>query len=745
MRRNIYRTSARELALIATVLILVFCAGLASYAQSTVSGTITRAGVPCPNARVVLADNSGTIFTALTDSNGNYIISNMVNGTYIFTANALKATAVEQTVTVNSGDNITLTVDLAYGHTPLYDDFSGTSVDMDKWEKFNADNPLLGNPGEATVSTTDGMLNISAAANKGGLISKNPVPKNCTIEYVMPKHYAGTDQCFTIIKDKVSHYSNYVTVQDKGNVTTEANLIAYNNTTSSAWTRNNNYDVVYPAKITILKTGCHFDFFINGALKYCLSPTITDEAYIYLYGNTMTDGGTTAYFDDIYAGATVPVTVNSVAETRTAAADTYHTISNVVVTASFDNAFWVESSDRSSGIKVISTEKPRLGKRMTIYGKIVRQNGEVAIQAEDTVTGDTVTTKPTAVAITGKVAKELDKAGASAQGLFVKVTGKVTEIVTNTENTKIAGYYLDDGSGITAGSHKGLYVKMADCITLPVGTINVGDFITREGPLTIYMADSTTPVPSIIATRGLEYGPVGFVAYNDVVYSPAYPDGGSKITHYSCVDNPDVNDDFAGGPLKDYATGNYVGESAVVTVPNTISLRGLQSAAGGNPTAGDAVTYFTDGNGNTIVNLVGCIYTDKNYDTIPIYGWYFDMTFYGLDPNAYYEFVSTVDRNESRNLPIRYIIYDYAERTYACSSFLGLSSYYYSKQSDDSCIMSSGDYQNTAGCVARWINIKPLPSGTFRVRMNSPYVQEGYGPGAFRLRKQAGWETPPIY
>ncbi|MEN6519527.1 MAG: carboxypeptidase regulatory-like domain-containing protein [Armatimonadota bacterium] len=758
MRRNIYGSSVLKLALIVTVLVLVFCAGLASYAQSTVSGTITRGGVPCPDARVILTDTAtGSYVAARTNVFGCYSITGVATGDYTFTANALRAVpVVDKAVSVND-TQVTVSVDLTFGDTPLFDDFSGTELDVcnpsdptgnqsSRWVLYNA----FGSQEGVGASIENGSLRIDATQNMGGVISRNPFPKYGTFEFVWPKRYEGTDQCFTLIKDKspydsyVNNYTNYFTVQDIGStVASLAYAKGYNNSTTREWTRSTAYGLYYPTKVTILKTGSYLDFFFlnNICMKSSDSAMVADEVYVYLYGNEASGATTVAFFDDIYAGATVPVTVSNVIEARSAATGNKVAIGKAVVTASFDDAFWVESLDRSSGIKVISTAKPTVGKGVIIKGTVVRENNEVALQAEDVVIGGTVTTTPFAVAITGKAANEYNKAGATAQGMIVKVTGKVTEVVTDTENISIEGYYLDDGSGITAGTHKGLYVKIADFITLPASVVNQGDFITIEGPLTVAAVDNGTYlVPSIVAARGLDYGPVGFIAYNDVVQSPKYPSfGGPNITHYSALGNDNVADDFPGGPLKDYATGNYIGESAVVTASGTVSE--LQQEDGGNPVTGDAKTYFTDELGNWIVDFRGCLYTPEGtYES-----WWVDVTFYGLDPKALYEFVGTVDRNESRNLPVLFRISDFAACDYACSDIT--PSYSASKVSETGIYYGSGiPSSHDSGYVARWINIKPLPNGTFKVRSNCASVaQGGYGIGGFRLRKQAGPEVPPTY
>ncbi|MEN6372527.1 MAG: carboxypeptidase-like regulatory domain-containing protein [Armatimonadota bacterium] len=744
MRRNLRTTSAYKLTLMAAVLALVFCVGLASYAQ-TVSGTVTRGGVPCPDARVILVNNSrldeGAVMTTRTDANGYYSFTGgiFIGGTCTLTVNAIKAVPVIDQV-INITDNeMTANVDLTYGQTPLYDDFSGASVDMNKWELFNGQADETSTDVTA-VSTENGMLKLEPSPVRGGIISTAAFPKYGSYEYVLPQTHSGTNQCFCIIKDKVSGLANFVDLQDQSGSATNPYLNGFNDALDSPkFLQSGALPYPYPAKVTVLRTGYYYDIFVNNVWLASTSTwdsinavdKIPDNAYIYLYGYEASDATTPtiAYFDNIRAGAAVPVTFNTVAEARAAAVDASVTINNVVVTASTSDAFWVENTDRSAGIKVISTAKPAVGQKALISGKIVKQNNEVALQADD-ISAAGNSSIPAAVAVTGKVAKELDKAGASAQGLFVKVAGKVSETPDN-DGTYITGYYLDDGSGIVAGTHKGLYVKLADFVKLPVGSINAGDFLSKEGPMTVFMADSTTPVPSVITTGTLANSSSTFTAYNDIGYLAAYG-AAPNITKYSFMNVDYTSNVVPGGLLMDYATGNYVAEGATVS---TYGLNEIQWCGGVeelDSTDTDLQKYFADNtdplNPKWMVNFVG------TPSTRTIVGWWEDITFFGLDPNALYEFVGTVERQEAAyySANILVSINDFADRTYAGSVTA-------TKVDENTINFNASD--NSAGNVARWINIKPA-NGTFRIRTKSTSTGRGYALAAFRLRKQAGVETP---
>lgn len=727
MRRITYASSAAKLVLISVILVLVLCTGL--FAQTTITGVVTRGGIPCPNARVVLSDNFGaTTLTARTDANGNYSFPDVIIffGTeFTITFNAINAVPViNQAVDTSLESPIIVDVDLTYGKTPLLDDFSGTAVDMydeltnptGKWEFFNS----TGETDGIVVNATDGILNIEPVTGRAGIISRSTFPKYASYEFVLPKRYVGTNQCFTIIKDKVSNYANFIDIQDEAASSTSPYLQCFDASGTKFLAATGL--PAYPTRIIVLRTGNYYDVFANGSWYGMGSTdTIPDEAFIYMYGYEAEGGTTTAYFDDIRAGTTVPVTFSSIANARTAANNTLLSINNAIVTASYNDCFYVEAADRSAGIKVESTAKPAKGSNALISGKIVRQNREVVLQATEVITGGS-STVPFAVAVTGKTAAELDKDGASAQGLIVKVAGTVSEPPTN-DGTKVTGFYLDDGSGIIAGTHKGIYVKLDPSMNLPLGIINSGDFITREGPLSVYMADGTTPVPSITTSKGMDFIPT-FTAYNDLANIPSYASS-PNCTFYSFKDESYTENIVPGGLLKDITTGNYVAERVTITGSGMTELQ----YAGDHPAAGsDAEKYFADLtnplNRVWYANLIGVPW-GTSYAS-----WYEDITFEGLDPNALYEFVGSVNRGESTTATTRFTISGQVDRTYACS--VGAT-----KESDDACTFITGN--NSVGNVARWINIKPSPDGSFRVR--SSWVSGGYGKGyaiaVFRLRKQA--------
>src|SRR5690606_27508468 len=78
------------------------------------------------------------------------------------------------------------------------------------------------------------------------------------------------------------------------------------------------------------------------------------DARIYLYGWEPTDGETIGFFGAVAAGTPVAPANKGLGDARNAATGEAVSVSGAVVTASFGEAFWIESSDRSSGIKVMS-------------------------------------------------------------------------------------------------------------------------------------------------------------------------------------------------------------------------------------------------------------------------------------------------------------------------------------------------------------------------------------------------------
>jgi len=755
MRESNRRIPIKRMLLL-SLMLFVLSVTASFAAQFTLTGIVTRNGEPCPYARVVITEQgllppSEFVKGTMTNQYGWYQVTKLESAnSYAITVNALNAVPVIRQPFESSTSTVTLNIDLQYGRTPLYDDFSGSSVDLydpffnpnGKWEYFN---PQYDPTGTIASITEEGTLKIDPAMGRSGIASTTAFPPCSSYECVLPKAHEGASQGFAIIKSKDTYYGydNIVDIRDQGGSFDAPRLAGYNNSTTSYWTSDLLFSTPYPAKLTILRTLYCYDVFINGnPLRgaACANANISDlDAYIFMYGYRDSDNTSVAYFDEIRAGASVAVPLFSVSNARAATNGTEIAIEDAIVTANTSYAFWVESPDRSSGIKVISNARPTPGQKVLVHGKVVRENNEVAILAENVIPSKANTTlKP--VAITGKTAAEFDKDGASAQGVYVKVAGKVTEVVT--DGSSIVGYFLDDGSGIKVGNHTGLYVQMAEHVKLPADSVKQGDFLVREGPLTVCMVDETT-VPSIIATKGIEYVPT-FTAYNDIVCVASDP-GSPNITRYSYMDNDQTLNEVPGGLLKDYATGNYVAESVVISAYN---ISDFLSGGGANPKPGtDAARFFTDpSTSEWITSFTGNLFAGAQNSAY----WWQEITFYGLDPNALYEFVGSANKNEAGSNSYKVEISECVDCTYACSdipvaAYPGHPYGIYSGKIDDHAVAIGLQTNTDNGHVARWINIKPSPFGTFRIRTTAVSLFEnanGHGLTVFRLRKQAGVETP---
>ncbi|MEN6370819.1 MAG: carboxypeptidase regulatory-like domain-containing protein [Armatimonadota bacterium] len=687
----------------------------------TVSGTVTQNNAPLANARVFIT-NGDNYASALTKADGTYTASGIKSGDCLFSVNALRSMPVTDEPINVKLHQVTKDVDLPCGVTPVYDDFSGAALDMNKWEYFNSAPAAGYETTDSTATLANGILKLEPVPVRGGIISKAAFPKCGTYEVLFPKMYEGvvnaSNQCFVIIKDKVSGHKNIVDLQDQQYTAgaTQSRIKVFFNA-ATAWDAGTLGS--YPMKYSIVRTGNFYDIYVNGTWKKDLG-VLTDipgDAYVFLNGYEA-DGAVTptvAYYDEIRAGASVPVTPTTLAGARTAAGGSMLSVSGAVVTASYDNYFFIENTDRSAGIKVISTAKPAVGKVAFVAGNVVKADNEVAIaEVDDNFTTDSNVTVPPPVAVTGKVAGELDKAGAAAQGMIVKVAGTVTGLHTNTDN-KVDGYFLDDGSGIVGdGTHKGIFVEMDP--TWGTNSSIVGKFKTIVSPLTVKkLGDTVLP-----AVKGvLDTTPPTFTAYNDCSWSDGQLN--NNITAYG------VGTGFGGsttGFLKDYTTGTSFPVMATFTTSGNVAW----SANGGANCVGSSAAGSVFSGKVDFIGYIQCAAT----------GAYVDLTFSGLDPNGKYEFATTANgADNSLGIITRYTISE-------ASSFTNTSA------NADSIVVSadgaytefntgnnSGDF-GIGGCIARWTNIQPSATGTFTVRAefgegnNSTYA---FAFNAFMLKK----------
>ncbi|MEN6372591.1 MAG: carboxypeptidase regulatory-like domain-containing protein [Armatimonadota bacterium] len=685
-----------------------------------VTGAVTKNNAPLANARVVIT-NGDTYGTAITDANGAYTITGVKAGDALLSANALKAApVVDKPVQVYAMQVALDNVDLVYGITPTYDDFSGTALDESKWGFYNISltDPLSGNPSTATVA--NGILTLGPEPTRGGILGKTAVNTGCGTYEVRLANKVVADsygnQGFAIIDPTYPGgdiYGHGVCLEQQRWF---AKVFFKGNGIGQVPVDTSSGGPGYPVVFSILKTGDHYDFYVNGKWSSYLGKMpadpntgkayLTNNAQIYLNGyerTSPTNGLQTAcYFDEVKAGASVPVTPTTLAGARAAGDGTLLSVSGAVVTASYDNYFFVENTDRSAGIKVISTSKPAVGKVAFIPGYVNTVDNEVTMtpirNADMVFTDDSNKTVPPPVAITGKVAGELDKVGAAAQGMIVKVAGTVTGLHTNTDNN-VDGYFLDDGSGIVGdGTHKGIFIEMDP--TWGTNSSVVGKFKTIVSPLTVKKLENGTVLPAVKGE--METIPT-FTAYNDCCWSDGQTSG--NITTYSVGTG---STGASTGFLKDYVTGVSFPVTATFTPSGDVAC---VTGGGANCIDGSDAANIFGGK----VDFTG--YIKCNTDTA-----YVELTFSGLDPNGSYEFTTTANAGSGLMTPMRYTISGALSFTNGSSAGTGY----------DVVISSDGTYTEfdtgsntgygmlgspvTGGYVAKWTGIKPSAAGTFTIK-----------------------------
>jgi len=171
-------------------------------AQFTLTGIVTRNGEPCPYARVVITEQgllppSEFVKGTMTNQYGWYQVTKLESAnSYAITVNALNAVPVIRQPFESSTSTVTLNIDLQYGRTPLYDDFSGSSVDLydpffnpnGKWEYFN---PQYDPTGTIASITEEGTLKIDPAMGRSGIASTTAFPPCSSYECVLPKAHEG--------------------------------------------------------------------------------------------------------------------------------------------------------------------------------------------------------------------------------------------------------------------------------------------------------------------------------------------------------------------------------------------------------------------------------------------------------------------------------------------------------------------------------------------------------------------------
>jgi len=221
----------------------------------------------------------------------------------------------------------------------------------------------------------------------------------------------------------------------------------------------------------------------------------------------------------------------------------------------------------------------------------------------------------------------------------------------------------------------------------------------------------------------------GFVAYNDAVHagSPA------NATNYSGYMADGGGFETPSGLLRDYSTGLYTSITATLSGSN---ISGSISAAPASGT--DAYSVF-----NGFVNL-GDWSTSYNSSST---GWYYEVTFTGLDPSKTYEFVTTANRNSASyagsGSSSRWTLF----QIIGADAFTNSSTAGVTEISSDKVQFNTG-YNTLNGYVARWTGITAA-DGSFTVRSSNVGAggpgepNKSYGMEGFMLRENDGSTTIP--
>lgn len=180
---------------------------------------------------------------------------------------------------------------------------------------------------------------------------------------------------------------------------------------------------------------------------------LNDTLVIDITDSTVTDGGYVGFFCDrynivkwdnfsmSYQGIVDPEITGSVTDVKSADDNTDVEVTSAVVTGVYDGFFYIEDTNRVSGIKVVSGDTVSIGDVVDVIGTMGTANAERYISAATVTVCSTDTIAPL-----GMTGKSINGSGLSGVGLLVRTWGEVT-YVNSTD-----GYcYIDDGSGISDG------------------------------------------------------------------------------------------------------------------------------------------------------------------------------------------------------------------------------------------------------------------------------------------------------
>ena len=172
-------------------------------------------------------------------------------------------------------------------------------------------------------------------------------------------------------------------------------------------------------------------------------------------------------------------------------------LSGDIVTAVFTGGFYIESPDKSAGMKVISSESVSEGDVVELYGEVSLSGAERVITPETFQVIGQGSIKPLYMCnrAVGGAGDELvpgvsGASGLNNVGLLVKTSGKITFVGSDY-------IYMDDGSNLVGSSgRRGIKVWPVD-----PGNLRVGSIVLATGIITLE-TNGTTFWPMIHTRRG---------------------------------------------------------------------------------------------------------------------------------------------------------------------------------------------------------------------------------------------------
>lgn len=211
----------------------------------------------------------------------------------------------------------------------------------------------------------------------------------------------------------------------------------------------------------------------NGYVGNVLSKTVSGAVGSTLYCSVCAQdnaGNTGSYSPSSDGVLVVSYSSDNVASLKNLADGTTVGVSDKIVTGVYSGFFYIEDTNRVSGIKVISSANVVVNQLVDVAGTMATENSERCIDATNVATGAMSSINP--LGISGK---SMTCGGLSPVGLLIRTWGTVTHY------DSASGYcYIDDGSGASDGSG---YVGVKVITGTLSGTIDENIFYKLTGVL----------------------------------------------------------------------------------------------------------------------------------------------------------------------------------------------------------------------------------------------------------------------